>query len=545
MDNTPRQLTPQQMAIHERLATDLRFFAKKCLKVKTKDGKIVPFLFNTAQDHVHNEVERQFEEIGKVRILILKGRQQGCSTYVAARYYQKSTWQGAKSVYILSHESSSTQVLFGKVDLFYQMCPDIAKPKEETANRNQKRFSNLSDYTVGTAGAKNTGRGNTIQFFHGSEAAFYENTDSILTGVFQTIADMPGTEIIIESTANGIGNWFHKACMDALAGKGEYRLVFVPWYWQEEYRTKVPEGWQFDEKEKELQELYGLDDEQLYWRYNKIIELKGEWKFKQEYPFTVAEAFQNSGETFIDPDHIARARKSTVNDPTAPLIMGVDPARKGDRTVLAFRRGREVVKILKYDEMTSMRLAGIIANEIDRMNVVKCFIDFGLGYGTHDRLVELGYGKIVTGVHFGEAPTDRQYLNKRAEMAFELRDWLSEGGVSLPDDEEIDADLLAIPDFKQNSRGLLHLENKDKIVEDYGKSPDIFDALMLTFAYPVKSAVAQNQGPRRTENTKKGSSLSTLNRIKKLGSTIESANWGPPKDPSSVSWRRSRNYDGY
>jgi hypothetical protein len=525
----------------DRLQNDLEYFCRTSLKVETKDGKIVPFVWNKAQRYLHEKLEEQLEKTGMVRALILKGRQQGCSTYVTARYYQKTTWFDHKKAYILSHETQSTQTLLDKVNMYYDECPEVIRPKKEIGNRNELKFDNNSTYKVGTAGAKNTGRSQTNQYFHGSEVAFYENTEGISTGVLQTVADVPGTEIILESTANGTGNFFHKSCMDALAGRGKYILIFIPWYWQEEYRSSVPPGWEFTPHELELKELYELDGEQLYWRYEKIIELKSEWMFKQEYPFTVAEAFQSSGNSFFASDDVQRARKSTVQDPNAPLILGVDPARKGDRTILVLRRGRQIVEVIKYDEMEStMRLAGIVANLIEKRGVAKCFIDFGLGYGTVDRLHELGYQRIVQGVHFGEKPSDPQYLNKRAEMAFDLRDWLKEGGCSIPDDEEIEADLMAIPDFKQNSRGLLYLEPKDKIKEAYGKSPDIFDGMILTFAYPVASEIQQSRKPRRTENTKGGSQLRTLSRVRNHNKQDnESVDWGPERPTTGhQSWRK-------
>jgi hypothetical protein len=536
------ELSPRQQAIHGRLSTDLEYFCRTSLKVETKAGNIAPFIWNRAQWHIHEQLEKQLAETGMVRALILKGRQQGCSTIVTARYYHKTTWQDHKKAYILSHEAQSTQTLLEKVNLYYDECPEVIRPKKEVGNKNELKFDNHSSYKVGTAGAKNTGRSQTNQYFHGSEVAFYDNTEGISTGVLQTVADVPGTEIILESTANGMGNFFHRACMDALSGLGKYILIFVPWYWQEEYRAKVPLGWEFSQQELEIKELYELDNEQLYWRYLKILELKSEWMFKQEYPFTVAEAFQSSGKTFYEPTDIHRARKTHLTDLNAPLILGVDPARKGDRTILTLRRGREIVEVIKYDEMETMRLAGIVAGLIDKRGIAKVFIDFGLGYGTVDRLHELGYAKIVQGVHFGERPIDPQYLNKRAEMAFEFRDWLQEGGCSIPDDEEIEADLLAIPDFRQNSRNLLYLEPKDKIKEMFGKSPDIFDSIILTFAYPVHNAIQQNNTIGRTENTKRGSQLQTLSRVRSQGKVNDTTDWGPePPDTlqnSSRAWRK-------
>ena len=114
-------------------------------------------------------------------------------------------------------------------------------PEQVMNNNRQMQFKNNSQYTVGTAGTGSIGRGDTNQYFHWSEVAFSENIDELLTGAFQTVADVPGTEKLLESTANGVGNYFHRGCMDAMSGNDEYELVFIPWYWQDEYQAN-PEG---------------------------------------------------------------------------------------------------------------------------------------------------------------------------------------------------------------------------------------------------------------------------------------------------------------
>lgn len=537
IDNS--ELTPKQLVIHDRLREDLRYFCKKALKIKTKSGKMEAFVWNKAQEYIHECLEAQLLETGKVRAVILKGRQQGCSTYVGARYYHRATWRGYLSVYILSHEADSTKVLFNKVKTYWENSPDIVRPEVKTDNTSEYEFKNGSTYKVGTAKTKDTGRSQTNQLFHGSEVAFYQYTSELTAGVLQTIADVEDTEIILESTANGVGNFLHKTCMDALAGIGDYILIFVPWYWQEEYRTKVPKGWEFTSEELEIKERYDLDDEQLFWRYIKITKL-GERLFKQEYPFTVQEAFQASGETLIDANAVQAARKCNISDPTPPVIIGVDPARISDRTVITVRRGREILEIKKYGKMDTLQLVGILAELITRRGATKCFIDFALGVGSYDNLVALGYGDIVTLVNFGgKADDPREYLNKRVEMAFRFKEWLEGGNVNIPDDEEVEVDILSIPDFKLATGGQKKLLSKDDIKKELGKSPDIFDSIILTFAYLVASVASAAKNILRTQNTKRGSSLTTLRRQRGLAAQDESDSWNEP-DP-----RISPRYSGY
>lgn len=543
-----QELTPRQLRVHDRLQEDLRFYCKKVLKIETKDGRLVPFVWNRAQEYIHERLEAQLEETGMVRALILKGRQQGCSTYVTGRYAQKAAWQHHKSVYILSHEGSSTATLLGKVQTYLDNMPEVVKPGIDIGNRNEFKFDNGSKYRVGTAGAKNTGRSQTNQYFHGSEVAYYDNTEGISSGVLQTVANVPGTEIILESTANGVGDFFHKSCMEAMAGEGDYQLIFVPWHWQEEYSRPVPRGFEFSLKEREIQETYDLTDEQLYWRHLKVIELKSERLFKQEYPFTVNEAFQASGATLLDPDDVQRARRSNLKDPDRPIIIGVDPARNRDRTVIAVRRGREILEIIKYDDMDNTRLTGILSRLIERRDAAKCFIDVGMGYGVIDNLHANGYKNIVTGVHFGaRADNSEVYINKRVEMAGNFQEWLSEGDVSIPDDEEMEVDLMSIPAFRRNGNGIFTLEAKEKIKERLGKSPDVFDAIILTFAYPVHDQAKSNRLQRKTVNTRKGSSLTTLRRQRGEKSWDESSGdyeWEDDRSPMYNQYNRTRRKRG-
>jgi len=505
----------QRELIHKRLVNDFEFFAENVLTIKDKNGEFIPFQLNRAQKYLHERLEEQKRRTGMVRAIIVKGRQQGCSTYVSARYYKHALHNSGKSVYILSHEAASTEKLFAMVQRYLGESPEPARPQMEVLNQRQMKMKNNSEYSIGTAGAGTTGRSQTNQYFHGSEVAFWETSAQLVTGVLQTVADIEGTEIILESTANGIGNFFHRKTMESLEGKGVYEVIFIPWYWQPEYTAPPKPDFVATEGELELVDLYGLTDGQLQWRRNKISDL-GESMFKQEYPFTVEEAFQSSGDSLISATAVQMARKQHtlgLRDTVAPIVIGVDPARKGDRTIIVVRRGRQTLEIQRHTDMDEMRLTGITSTLIDKYRAKKCFIDIASGAGTYDRLRELGYEKVVTCVHFGSKPMDPRFLNKRVEMAFAFKEWL-EGGllddpVSIPDDEDVATDILAIPDYKQSSTAKILLVSKDEIRKTYGKSTDIFDAFILTFAFPVKSdtietAIAQR---REKERRNKGRSL--------------------------------------
>ena len=133
--------------------------------------------------------------------------------------------------FILTHEEAATQNLFEIVQRYHNNCPAHLAPHTGASNANELNFDE-----IGTAGTKAVGRSSTIQLFHGSEVAFWPFADTHADGVLQAVPNEDNTEIILESTANGIGNFFHQTWRDAEAGKNDYIAIFVPWYWSEEYR---------------------------------------------------------------------------------------------------------------------------------------------------------------------------------------------------------------------------------------------------------------------------------------------------------------------
>jgi hypothetical protein len=532
----PTPLSAQERAILEQrqrtfamLKSDLPTFARYCLKIRDKQGKIIPLEFNKAQLFLHQKLEEQKAKLGFIRAVILKGRQQGASTYTAARFFHQTLLGQGATTFILSHEAKSTGALFGLVKRFYELLPPGMAPDLDTANQNQLKFAGtFSEYTVGTAGNEEVGRSMTLKYLHMSEVASYEHTDGLETGLMQAVADMPGTEIIMESTAKGLGNMFHERAMKAQAGLGLDQLIFLPWYWQTEYTLQPPAGFSPDESEIKLLQAFNLSSPQIYWRRKKIESTKGGlWTFNQEYPMTPAEAFLMSGDTFLSKELLTIARKTKALCPNAPVIMGVDCARENDRSVFVLRRGREIFHYevypdLKVDGVTpTQQLINIAVKLINKYQVAKVFIDAGYGWGLIDGLHGLGYRKEVTGVQFAQQPLDTiRALNKRAEMALLYRDWLEEGNVSIPDTDEFIFDMLLTPKEKETPTHRLFLPKKSEIKQKSKVSTDIFDGTILTFAFPVNANLRSQSMSSRVRNiTPKAqeSSLATMNRLRNRG----------------------------
>lgn len=474
------------------LYKDFTKFAALCLKIRTKDGAIEPLKLNRAQLYINSRLDEQRRQTGRVRAFVLKGRQQGCSTLIAARYYWRVIHSIGYKVFILSHLADATKSLFRMVKRYHDLMPDAMRPLTESDSAKELVFSDLdSGYAVGTARSTGSGRGETIQLFHGSEVAFWESAEENASGILQTIPDADGTEVIMESTANGVGNYFHKRCMEALKGAGGYQLIFVPFYWQPEYSLPTPEGFKLDDEELELKRIYSVSDECLYWRRGKIKELGGLWRFKQEYPFTVDEAFQSGGrESFISPEVVERARgiKYVAND-HAPAVLGVDPALGGDRTSFVVRKGQGVIHVESMEKLQDFGpTIGRIKQLIGEFNLKHIFIDkIGIGYGVVDTLNREGYSHMVTGVNVAlPSIYPDKYANKRAEIWDAMRKWLEEGGV-IPDRQSLVTDLLAPAAGPESIdyQGRLKIQSKENIKDDGFQSPDEADALSLTFAHTV------------------------------------------------------------
>ncbi len=488
----------------QRLKDDFEFYARNCLKIRTKVEGLKPLTLNDAQMYIHKRLEQQLVDTGKVRAIILKGRQQGASTYVEGRFIWRTTHNKGTKAFILTHDGESTNALFEMTERYYENLPPFVKPTTSAANAKEIHFDQLdSGYKIGTAGNKAVGRGQTIQYFHGSEVSFWVNASEHTKGIMQAVPDADGTEVIWESTANGVGNFFHEQWKLAEKGLSEFQAIFVPWFWQSEYKKTVPENTAFTDDEMILADIYTLSAEQLFWRRMKIAELTtdgvdGGKAFKQEYPMNAAEAFQVSGgDGLIQATACMAARQNKVNG-SGPLIVGVDPSRGGDRFATVKRQSRKMYGMQSFKGDECDKLGKNVAICIDLLDTVcpdagkvpdMMFIDAGGGADIVDRLHELGYKSRVKAVYFGSTPLKpKKYKNKRNEMWGEMADWMVDESlpVQIPDDDEMQADLCASP-YERDSNDRRVLWSKDKIKSKYGFSPDYGDAGALTFTEPVNT----------------------------------------------------------
>lgn len=285
------------LEVRKRLLQDFEFYAKHALKIRTKEGDVRPLVLNEAQKIFCAKVLNQLDTTGKVRVIVLKGRQQGLSTVIGGLLFWWTSQHKAVKSIVMTHQAESTKALFDMTRRYFDNCPDILKPSTKYSSRKELVFDKLdSSYMVATAGGEGVGRGETIQLAHLSEAAFYPNATARenINGLMQAIPNSAGSMIFIESTANGVGNPFHEIWTNAVNGKSDFEPVFIPWFVQAEYREPVPANFERTPEEETLVEKYGLDDQQLMFRRRKIA-VNGLEMFMQEYPCNADESFLTSG----------------------------------------------------------------------------------------------------------------------------------------------------------------------------------------------------------------------------------------------------------
>ena len=296
-------------------------FAEENIKILPKDptGGMVSFEQNDAQKYITERLDEQLEEKGKVRAIILKARQQGISTYCTSRVFWKTYFTPFSKSVIIAHDSNTSSALLTMSKNLIKYLPKELKPEEIGSNAKEiiirpQHFEKddsgekpTSRYSLLTAGSPEAGRGTTPTILHASEVAFWTHDEKILSGLFQGVSNSPGTEVILESTANGADGEFYRLWNKAVegyeSGDSEYMPIFCPWFITKEYSMEPPEDFELTFEEDEYKTKHSLTDAQIYWRRLKINE-GGVFKFRQEYPAIPEEAFLTSGSNVFDQEKL-------------------------------------------------------------------------------------------------------------------------------------------------------------------------------------------------------------------------------------------------
>ena len=376
------------------LASDQELYAQLALKIQTKSGDVVPFVFNDAQQIFHKWCEDTLAAQEKIRCILLKARQWGGTTYVGARIFHKTATRSNQKAKIIAQSDEKVMELLQIYTHYYTLLPESLKPMKKYMSKTSLNFSNPSgdsaavakepglNSSIGvySAKSKSAARGSTIRLLHCSEVAFWEvDVPRLMLGTLNTVPNMPGTEVFLESTANGMGDYFHKKYLKARAGEdGDWRACFIPWYVHNEYRAKHPASFEKDLNKKE-RDLFTKEHprwqftnpanghkrltlEQLFWRRIAIATLcdGDERQFQQEYPLTDDEAFVTSGATFFSLDTI-NARMGAIAEKKVAYWRGEieeQEAEKDDKkkSSLSGRRPFAKKKLVRTEDLLNGRL---------------------------------------------------------------------------------------------------------------------------------------------------------------------------------------------
>ncbi len=241
--------------------------------------------------------------------------------------------------------------------------------------------------------------------------------------------------------------------------------------------------------------LYRVDETHLPWLPHEELELArrsmSDSAYRQEF---LCDWSASSDDILITIDEISSACARSYLEHQysyAPVVLGVDVARFGaDRSAVVARQGLRCHEPWVWRGLDTMTLAGRVVELVVKLEAQAVFVDAGgMGAGVIDRLRQLSYR--VSEVHFGGRPNDERFADKRSEMWWGIKTWLEAGGW-LPNDPAVKADLSS-PTYEYNAAGKVRLEPKDKLRERGLPSPDIGDALALTFAHQVVPASIARQ----------------------------------------------------
>lgn len=255
--------------------------------------------FAWAQRQFVKTVEDEYNAGKPVRVIILKARQLGISTATEGIIFNWSFIHPGTNGLVIAHESEASGGLFEKTKLYWDTWPFRPYYTLKYATRRELQWvETRSHIKVATAKNVASGRGSTLHAVHASECAFYNDPETLMVGLNQTIPNKHGTIVVLESTANGVGNWFHRTWQEAEHGESEYLPLFFPWYLHPEYEfpTTLNIRSELDTDERQLLKL-GASYENLAWRRWAITNrANGDLDyFMQEYPSTPAEAFITTG----------------------------------------------------------------------------------------------------------------------------------------------------------------------------------------------------------------------------------------------------------
>lgn len=359
-----------------------RLFAEESLTVLDPQGKLVRMKYRNSQRVLDEAIAKIRKRRRPVRLVILKSRRAGFSTGVAATLFKETPFRGGQKTLIVAQDKDAvTDSLFPMYDRFnthYRPFRNIiALPKLTSDRKDGLDWENDSSISIQTAKNLEGTRSFGFRRVHLSEYAFYPHAKTLMTALMQTVPADPDTIVIVESTANGLGNDFHKLYERAKSGKTEWVALFFPWKDDDTCVMPLdcpPDRFQasLDDDERLLMLKYNLSLEQLSFRRWKIAnDFEGDARmFQQEYPINDTEAFLVSGRPRFSIDAINW--QSPVEGKTGELLF----EQIGLREELVFRPNpRGALTVWKKPEPHRHYVIGADPSS---------GVDINLGVGTPD-----------------------------------------------------------------------------------------------------------------------------------------------------------------
>ena len=361
-ENHISQYTPREDVECTRIRYDFEFWCARCVTIKDKtSARNINFTLNAPQRRVLAILEDMRTAGKPIRLIMLKARQWGGSTLVQIymawiQIIHCSHWNSL----ICGHLKDTSSAIKGIYSRLLKEYPKVLNecdapmtfhPFEKSRNVSEITGRNCLVVT-GSAESQESIRGFDIAMAHLTEVAFWRTTaqkspENVVRAVCGSIALLPLTVIVMESTANGVGNYFHTEWLRAKAGQSDKCPVFVAWHEIEIYRSQVDDIeklWkELDDYELRLWEK-GLTLEMIAWYHSKRKEYNSHTQMMAEYPTDDIEAFANTGKCVFNIADIERLRNNCY---PAPFIGEVE----GDS-----REGCNAMRNLRFTETPGGKL---------------------------------------------------------------------------------------------------------------------------------------------------------------------------------------------
>lgn len=505
---TPATPAPSKEDVRAKLR-DFDWYREKFLRVRPRaGGERVPFILNNAQRVLHSRVEAERKTFGLVRALIPKARRMGVSTYIGGRYFHRTATEHGRRAQVVAHRSDSATNLHREIKEFYEGVPLSVRPHLGASNARELIFDKLKSlYKVASADGGDIGRSDDFHMLHLSEAAFFDNTEDLSSGLLQTVQQLPGTEIAMESTGNGQSGMFFNMCEEANRqnNKGLWRIHFLPWSVMPEYRAEVPFAWKAPKEFEDYARLHGLDREQLYWFWTQNFTLSTmnggqpgtiHRLTRQEYPAIYSECFMADSTLDFYPASLVQAAMTRQPSPSAGALklLCVDPAGDGqDKPFVCDRQG-SAIGARVWGELTNRDYnvqADWLKATYERFDMDAILIDATGGYGkglidaTRLRLRGHGPEKVVAVTFSHGAMNEILYGNRRSELHDKFQRYL-QGDVSIPNDKMLQEEAAAYKwgqsGCRRDEKARLFMTPKEKIRAEIGRSPDRLDVCAVSMA---------------------------------------------------------------